>query len=95
MVAASGQIFEAELPAGFHYRDDFISGDEEAAILDRIARVDFSNFEMRGVVARTEAAEHHHSSSRAAGAGVPLVPSVPHLPAQPCRDNEHGRSAAG
>ena len=56
MVAAPGQLFEAELPAGFHYRDDFISGDEEAAILDHIARVEFSNFEMRGVVARRRVA---------------------------------------
>jgi len=30
VVAAPGQLFEAELPEGFHYRDDLISADEEA-----------------------------------------------------------------
>jgi alkylated DNA repair dioxygenase AlkB len=56
VVAAPGQLFDAEFPEGFHYRDDLISADEEAAILDRIARVEFSNFEMRGVAARRRVA---------------------------------------
>jgi alkylated DNA repair dioxygenase AlkB len=56
VVAAPGQLFEAELPAGFYYRDEFISRDDEAALLDDISRIEFSNFEMRGVVARRRVA---------------------------------------
>src|SRR4029453_18473828 len=43
-------------PDGFHYRDDFITGDEEAALVQEIAGVEFSTFEMRGVVARRRVA---------------------------------------
>jgi hypothetical protein len=56
VVAAPGQLFEADLPAGFHYRDEFISRQDEAALLDDISRIVFSNFEMRGVVARVSPA---------------------------------------
>jgi alkylated DNA repair dioxygenase AlkB len=44
------------VPDGFEYRSDFISADEEASLAGEIARVEFSNFEMRGVVARRRVA---------------------------------------
>jgi alkylated DNA repair dioxygenase AlkB len=44
------------VPNGFHYRDDFITADEEAALVQEIAGVEFSTFEMRGVVARRRVA---------------------------------------
>ena len=45
-------LFEPDLPSGFHYRDDFISQDEERHLVSAIAAIEFSTFEMRGVVAR-------------------------------------------
>ena len=45
-------LFGADLPQGFRYVDDFITPDEEAALARRIGNVEFSAFEMRGVVAR-------------------------------------------
>jgi alkylated DNA repair dioxygenase AlkB len=49
-------LFDEALPAGFHYRRDFITADEEALLVEEISRVEFSNFEMRGVVARRRVA---------------------------------------
>ena len=49
-------LFDPDLPEGFVYRPDFISPDEEALLIDAIRQVEFSNFEMRGVVARRRVA---------------------------------------
>src|SRR5262245_29359168 len=49
-------LFGADVPTGFQHRDDFISVDEERALVDDISRVEFANFEMRGVVARRRVA---------------------------------------
>ena len=49
-------LFEPELPAGFVYRADFISAQEEAELIEAIREVEFSTFEMRGVVARRRVA---------------------------------------
>lgn len=51
-----GSLFEADVPDGFQYRDDFITRDEEAGLAEEVAAVEFSNFEMRGVVARRRVA---------------------------------------
>src|SRR3982751_791452 len=56
MGQVSGSLFEATLPAGFHYRDTFIDTDEETQLASEIANVRFSVFEMRGVVARRRVA---------------------------------------
>jgi len=56
MGPVSGSLFEATLPAGFHYRDTFIDTDEETQLASEIANVRFSVFEMRGVVARRRVA---------------------------------------
>ena len=45
-------LFDPEFPSGFQYRDEFITTDEEAALIADIQRVEFSDFEMHGVVAR-------------------------------------------
>ena len=49
-------MFEPRLPPGFEYRDDFISREEELPLIDAIATIEFSQFEMRGVVARRRVA---------------------------------------
>jgi len=49
-------LFDADVPTGFHYRDEFIMPLEETALVEAIGRVEFSNFEMRGVVARRRVA---------------------------------------
>jgi alkylated DNA repair dioxygenase AlkB len=51
-----GSLFEPDLPEGFLYRADFLTADEEAALLADIDRLEFSAFEMRGVVARRRVA---------------------------------------
>jgi alkylated DNA repair dioxygenase AlkB len=45
-----------DVPNGFQYRNDFITSDEEAVLGEEIAHVEFSTFEMRGVVARRRVA---------------------------------------
>jgi alkylated DNA repair dioxygenase AlkB len=49
-------LFDPDVPDGFVYRHDFISPDEEAQLIDAIGQVEFSTFEMRGVVARRRVA---------------------------------------
>jgi alkylated DNA repair dioxygenase AlkB len=66
-------LFEPDLPAGFHYRDGFISEATEQALLLAIgADVAFSDFEMRGVVARRRVAFFGESYDR--GTARPLPP---------------------
>ncbi|HEX5071003.1 MAG TPA: alpha-ketoglutarate-dependent dioxygenase AlkB [Vicinamibacterales bacterium] len=49
-------LFGPDLPDGFLYRPEFISPAEETALAGDIARIEFANFEMRGVVARRRVA---------------------------------------
>ena len=51
-------------PSGFQYREHFITDVEERALLDAIASVTFSAFEMRGVVARRRVAFFGHAYDR-------------------------------
>ena len=51
-------------PPGFQYREQFITGVEERELLDAIATVSFSTFEMRGVAARRRVAFFGHSYDR-------------------------------
>ena len=55
-MAGSPRLFEHDLPPGLHYRDDFITETDEQELLDAIAGITFSDFEMRGVVARRRVA---------------------------------------
>jgi len=61
---AQGPLFEANVPDGFLYRVNFVSEEEEAALVDELSRIEFSIFEMRGVVARRRVAFFGHSYDR-------------------------------
>src|SRR2546422_9728566 len=54
--SAASALSDGDAPEGFHYRDGFITIDEEASLAEEIARLEFSTFEMRGVVARRRVA---------------------------------------
>jgi alkylated DNA repair dioxygenase AlkB len=71
-MAGSGSLFEHDLPAGFYYRDNFITSADERALLDEIAAVAFTDFEMRGVVARRRVAFFGQSYDRAPAGPIPL-----------------------
>lgn len=58
---AQGPLFDAAVPDGFRYQRDFIAPAEEEALVREIARLEFSAFEMRGVVARRRVAFFGHS----------------------------------
>jgi alkylated DNA repair dioxygenase AlkB len=49
-------LFDPDVPDGFVYRPDFISAGEERQLIEAIKDVEFSAFEMRGVVARRRVA---------------------------------------
>jgi len=72
-VAVAGSLFEPDVPPGFEHRGEFISPEEEEQLAAEIGRVEFSTFEMRGVVARRRVAFFGRSYD-AAGASPP-VPS--------------------
>ncbi len=70
MTARPG-LFELDLPAGFRYREDFITVSDEQILLDAIANVAFADFEMRGVVARRRVAFFGQTYDRAAAGPIP------------------------
>jgi alkylated DNA repair dioxygenase AlkB len=49
-------LFDPDVPEGFVYLPEFISRDEESDLIAAITAVEFSTFEMRGVVARRRVA---------------------------------------
>ena len=63
------------VPQGFEYRPDFVSADEERALLEAIERLEFSKVEMRGAVARRRTAHYGWSygyERRQAQPGEPI-----------------------
>jgi alkylated DNA repair dioxygenase AlkB len=70
-MAASPNLFEPDLPPGFHYRDDFITDADERVLVAAIAGVAFSDFEMRGVVARRRVAFFGESYDRETAGAMP------------------------
>ena len=70
-MAGSRRLFEPDLPPGLHYRDNFITAAEEQVLLDAIAGIAFSDFEMRGVVARRRVAFFGQSYDRLAAGPLP------------------------
>lgn len=70
-MAASLNLFERDLPPGFLYRDHFISPAEERALLDAIAGVRFSDFALRGVVARRRVAFYGQAYNREVAGPLP------------------------
>jgi alkylated DNA repair dioxygenase AlkB len=71
-VALARRLLSANLPDGFHYRDDFISSDDEASLVEAIGGLEFSAFEMRGVVARRRVAFFGRSYDASGAAAAPL-----------------------
>lgn len=69
----SSPLFGSAVPEGFFYRDDFLTRDEEAALVDAIRGVEFSTFEMRGVVARRRVKFYGRTYDSS-------LPATPHLP---------------
>ena len=65
-------LFDADVPDGFLYRNDFITLAEEAWLAGEIARLEFSNFEMRGVVARRRVAFFGQSYDSGGGPASPM-----------------------
>lgn len=70
-MAGSPGLFDPRLPVGFHYRDDFITARDEHVLLAGIAHVTFSDFAMRGVVARRRVAFFGQSYDRGAASPIP------------------------
>lgn len=65
-------LFGPDLPAGFQYRDNFISAEEEARLVADIESIEFSTFEMRGVVARRRVAFFGRSYDAVPGPEQPI-----------------------
>jgi alkylated DNA repair dioxygenase AlkB len=75
-------LFEPDVPNGFKYAPDFITVEEEGALGEEIGRVEFSTFEMRGVVARRRVAFFGRSYD---GGGERPSPPLPEF-LRPLRD---------
>jgi alkylated DNA repair dioxygenase AlkB len=56
MKSSGLSLFDDELPDGGKYERDFLTPPEEARLGEQISAVEFSDFEMRGVVARRRVA---------------------------------------
>src|SRR4051812_48869655 len=70
-MAGSPGLFAQDVPSGFHYREGFITEGEEQVLVEAIAGVPFSEFEMRGVVARRRVAFFGPSYDREAAGPLP------------------------
>ncbi len=64
-------LFSPNVPPGFDYREDFITADDELALIEAMSTVPFAEFEMRGVVARRRVAFFGESYDRAAAGPLP------------------------
>ena len=65
-------LFDADVPEGLLYRPDFISSEEEASLAAEVGRLEFSTFEMRGVVARRRVAFFGRTYDTGGAATAPL-----------------------
>ena len=65
-------LFGPDLPPGFHYREQFISVDEERQLVAAISEVQFGSFEMRGVVARRRVKFYGRSYDAVPGPEEPI-----------------------
>ena len=70
-MAGSPRLFEHALPPGFHYRHDFVTEANERDLLAALADVAFSDFAMRGVVARRRVAFFGQSYDQTTAAPLP------------------------
>jgi alkylated DNA repair dioxygenase AlkB len=67
-----GRLFDADVPSGFEYRNDFIGSAHEALLVEEIRGLTFSIFEMRGVVARRRVAFFGRSYDTGAELTLPM-----------------------
>jgi hypothetical protein len=67
----SGSLFGPAVPDGFHYRSNFVTASEELELAAALGRVSFSDFEMRGVIAKRRVAFFGRSYGR------DVVPPIP------------------
>jgi 2-oxoglutarate-Fe(II)-dependent oxygenase superfamily protein len=70
-MSGAQQLFGPSVPPGFHYRDRFIDELDEQTLLDALRGVAFSDFEMRGVIARRRVAFFGESYDRGAAQPIP------------------------
>jgi alkylated DNA repair dioxygenase AlkB len=66
------RLFEPAYPDGFHYREDFISADEERGLRQAIDTITFADFTMRGVVARRRVAFFGETYDRSTAGPMPV-----------------------
>jgi alkylated DNA repair dioxygenase AlkB len=72
VASVAGSLFEPALPDGFRYREQFLTADEESHLAAEIAGVEFSTFEMRGVVARRRVAFYGQSYDAGSTSTLPI-----------------------
>ena len=70
---ARPSLFGLDVPEGFEYQSEFVTADEETLLAAEIGKLQFANFEMRGVVARRRVAFFGHSYD----AGDQTYPPIP------------------
>ena len=70
-MATSPNLFALDVPPGFHHREEIISDADERALLSAIADITFSDFEMRGVVARRRVAFFGQAYDRGTAGPLP------------------------
>ena len=66
------QLFDPDVPPGFHYQDAFVSAEEHSRLVRAIEEVEFGTFEMRGVVARRRVAFFGRSYDAGRGPEQPI-----------------------
>ena len=64
-------LFLPNVPSGFDYREHFITERDELALVQAMAGVTFSEFKMRGIVARRRVAFFGESYNRGTAAPLP------------------------
>lgn len=69
-MASSPRLLES-VPPGFRYTPEFLSQSQEQRLVEAIVHVEFSDFEMRGVVARRRVAFFGQSYDRAEARPLP------------------------
>ena len=75
-MAPASRLLGLDDLTGFRYRDDFITADEESALLEAIEAMTFAAFEMRGVVAKRRVAFFGESYDRGRAEPIP-APLLP------------------
>src|SRR5437868_4266390 len=77
MPRSAGRAVRGEPPAGFVYREELLSPDDERGLLDVLEQVDFDEIRMHGVVARRTAKHYGLDYDYDRRAPVPADEPVP------------------